>query len=161
MRRRAWVLAAGLLAALSGPAWALEKQAASQVDSKETAAAEQVSLKPVFMFGMRGRPDPFVAYPSMTATARVAALNITQLTFKGLLGMRGQQLALFQFGRLTFVLKAGNLLGVDGQQVPGIAGHVDGDQADGIRVTLVQGERKLTFSAKRSSKRLDDQANQE
>ena len=161
MRRGAWVLALAALALASVQAPALEKQPASQVNSKVTAPAEQVSLKPVFLFGMRGRPDPFVAYPTMTSTAKVAALNISELIFKGLLEMRGQELALFQFGRLTFVLKAGALVGVDGDIVPGISGAVDPDRSNGIRVTLVQGERKLTFSAKRSSKRLDDQANQE
>lgn len=160
MRRAAWILAATVLA-FAAQAPALEKQAATQIETKETAEADQVSLKPVFLFGMRGRPDPFVAYPTMTATAGVAELNISQLVFKGLLEMRGQELALFQFGRKTFVLKAGRLLGVDGQPVPGIQGGVDADRHDGIRVTLVQGERKLTYASKRSSKRLDDQANQE
>jgi hypothetical protein len=155
------ILAAAWMALGPARAQALEKQAPAQVDIKETAEADQVSLKPVFLFSMRGRVDPFVAYPVMTATAKVDALNISQLTFKGLLGMRGQELALFQFNRLTFVLKAGKLIGVDGQPVEGIAGGVDNDHNNGIRVTLVQGERKLTFSAKRSSKRLDDQANQE
>jgi hypothetical protein len=161
MKRPALLLAAAL--ALLGPATAqaLEKQAAAQVETRETAQAEQVSLKPVFLFNMRGRPDPFVAYPAMTATAKVPALNIAQLVFKGLMEMRGQQLALFQFGRLTFVLKAGSLLGVDGAPVSGIGGSVDDDHGGGTRVTLVQGERKLTYAARRSSKRLDDQANQE
>jgi hypothetical protein len=159
--RRALALLAACLGLWPAAAIALEKQAAAQVGSRETAPAEQVSLKPVFLFGMRGRRDPFVAYPAMTATAKVAALDISQLVFKGMLGMRGQSLSLFQFGRLTFVLKAGHLLGVDGQPVPGISGSVDGDGRSGIRVTLVQGERKLTYAAKRSSKRLDDQVNQE
>jgi hypothetical protein len=161
MRSLALILAAAALALASVKAPALEKQPADQLDSKETSAPEQVSLKPVFLFGMRGRSDPFVAYPTMTSTAKVVALNISELVFKGLLEMRGQELALFQFARKTFVLKAGTLLGVDGEPVPGISGSVDPDRTEGIRVTLVQGERKLTFSAKRSSKRLDDQANQE
>jgi|GEM_PF-2079720 hypothetical protein len=161
MRRPGLFLAAALLLLAPSAARAVEKQAATEVETRETAEAGQVSLKPVFLFNMRGRPDPFVAYPAMTATAKVPALNIAQLVFKGLMEMRGQQLALFQFGRLTYVLKAGSLLGVDGAAVPGIGGSVDAGRGDGTRVTLVQGERKLTYSARRSSKRLDDQANQE
>jgi len=155
------LLAAACLALLPAAAPALEKQPASEVGSRETAPADQVSLKPVFLFGMRGRRDPFVAYAAMTTNAKVSALNISELVFKGLMEMRGQTSALFQYGRLTFVLKAGSLLGVDGLPVPGIEGSVADDRHSGIRVTLVQGERKITYAAKRSSKRLDDQANQE
>jgi hypothetical protein len=154
------ILALGLAAGLAPRALAaLEKASPQAVHERRTADADEVSLKPVFLFDMRGRKDPFVPYGLMTATAKTEGLDIREMTFGGLLQVRDQRVALFQALGKHYTLKGGLLYGPDGSQVPGIHGRVVKQGVDDGQVLLQQGEQRLIFSDRRISKRLEDQDN--
>lgn len=145
------ILAACLLA-LAEPASALEKASAQTVRERSTSSLEQVSSKPLFVFSMRGRPDPFMAYGLMTGTARVDAFSISLLRFNGLVEVQGRSVALFQdTAGKAYVLKGDRLHAPDGRLQEGVRGRIGAD----MQVTLEQGERRINFTAKRASKRLD------
>lgn len=157
---KCWLLLLWMLAPAAG-LLALEKPSAKAVDGRLTADADQVSLKPVFLFSMRGRRDPFVPYPLLTATAQNTALDLSQLTYKGLVEVHGEALAFFQStDRKPYILRGSHLEAADGSTVEGIHGRVRHGAESGD-VILEQGERKLVFTFKRVSKRLDDQGEQE
>jgi hypothetical protein len=152
-------LTVALLLALPGAVAALEKASPQAVHERSTSDPEQVSLKPVFLFDMRGRKDPFVPYALLTATARTGALDIREMRFGGLLEVRGQQMALFAALDKHYVLKGGRLYGPDGTQVEGVRGRVTMHGVNEGQAQLEQGETRLTFSDRRVSKRLEDQDN--
>ena len=152
----ALALAAGLA---PGALAALEKASPQAVHERRTADAEQVSLKPVFLFDMRGRKDPFVPYGLMTATAKVDGLDIREMGFGGLLQVREQRVALFTALGKHYTLKGGKLYGPDGAVIAGIHGRVVKQTVDDGQVLLEQGEQRLLFSDRRVSKRLEDQHN--
>jgi hypothetical protein len=148
-----------ILALAPGALPALEKASPEAVHERRTADADQVSLKPVFLFDMRGRKDPFVPYALMTATAKVAGLDIREMQFGGLLQVRDQRVALFQALGVHYTLKGGKLYGPDGALIPGVHGRVVKQGVDEGQVLLEQGEQHLLFSDRRVSKRLEDQNN--
>jgi len=140
------------LAILAGPLQALEKASAKTVRERPTSTLEQVSAKPLFIFSMRGRPDPFMAYALLTNTAQTLAFSIAQLRFNGLVGVQDRSVALFQDNNgKAFVLKNDRLYSPDGKVVEGVRGRVGADMV----VVLEQGEKKITYTARRLSKRLD------
>ncbi len=148
-----------MLALAPGALAALEKAPPQAVHERRTADAEQVSLKPVFLFDMRGRKDPFVPYAVMTATAKTGGLDIREMKFGGLLQVRDQRVALFLALGMHYTLKGGKLYGPDGALVPGVHGRVVKQGVDDGQVLLEQGEQRLLFSDRRVSKRLEDQHN--
>jgi hypothetical protein len=139
------------LSAASLPA--LEKVPAAVTRDRATSSLDQTSTKPLVAFSLRGRRDPFMAYALMTATANTDYLSIASLVFSGLVQVQEQAVGLFRdpAGR-TYSLKGGKLYGPQDKAVAGIQGRIDKDQ----RVALVQGERKINFTAKSTSKRLDE-----
>ena len=155
MRRVGLALALALiLAPLALPA--MEMASARAVHERRTADADQVSLKPVFLFDMRGRKDPFVPYALLTATAQTGDLDVREMKFGGLLEVNGQKLALFEALGKHYTLKGGKLFGPDGAPVEGVRGRVLKDSSGDGRALLVQGEQRMIFSDRRPSKRLDD-----
>ena len=160
MRRMGAILALALAASVAPRTLAaLEKASPEAVHERRTADVDQVSLKPVFLFDMRGRKDPFVPYGLLTATAKVDGLDIREMTFGGLLQVRDQRVALFMALGKHYTLKGGALFGPDGAQIQGIRGRVVKQGDDDGQVLLEQGEQRLIFSDRRVSKRLEDQDN--
>jgi hypothetical protein len=151
--RAACIFALSALLALgAGSLEAMEKASAKTLRERPTSTLEQVSAKPLFLFSMRGRLDPFMAYALLTNTAQTDVFNISQLRFNGLVEVQGTPVALFQDNAgKAFVLKGEQLMAPDGRPVEGIRGRVGADS----EVALEQGERKIKFTAKRRSKRLD------
>lgn len=152
MTRACKLCLALLLAGLAGPAAALERASAKTVNERPTSTLEQVSAKPLFVFSMRGRPDPFMAYALISNTAQMDFFNISMLRFNGVVEVQGRPVALFQDNSgKAFVLKGDRLYKPDNLAVDGVRGHIGAD----MEVALEQGERKIKFTAKRASKRLD------
>jgi hypothetical protein len=155
MTRPAAVLAALLLALLAaGSAPALEKVSAQTQRERTTSDVEAVSLKPLILFSMRGRGDPFMAYPVLTVIAPVKFLDINDLVFSGTIDVDGKIVALFKgTAGKTYFLRGTSLIDPQDKVVDGIRGRIIEGQ-DSNDVILVQGERKLSYTAKRLSKRL-------
>lgn len=147
-------LAVALLALLfAAPAGAVERASAEASRERQTSSLEQVSVKPLMQFSMRGRQDPFMAYALLTTTANTTYFSAANLLFTGLVQVQGAPVALFKdnAGR-AYTLKAAKLHGPDNQPLSGVRGRIssDGD------VLLLQGEKRYLYSAKRMSKRLED-----
>jgi hypothetical protein len=152
MRRLALIAALALPVALP----ALEKASAEIERNRPTSSDEAVSLKPLFLFSMRGRPDPFMAYPLMSAHGNMQlSLRIEDLIFAGTIQMRGKTVALFSGGgKKTYFLRGNVLVDPEDKVVEGIRGSVL-ESSTGPKVVLIQGERKLTFTSARVSRRLE------
>lgn len=157
MKRRTllFILALGLLPSLG---MALERASADAVRDSRTSALEEASLKPVMLFSMRGRHDPFMGYALLTTTAATDKLSIADLTYSGLLEVDGSAAALFRdASQRTYSLRGTSLIGPDNNAIEGIRGRIT-EGKDRV-VTLEQGERRIIFSAKSTSKRFGNERN--
>ena len=147
-------IAAGLiLLLLAAAAPALEKASAQASRQRRTSTLEQVTTKPLILFNMRQRQDPFMAYSLVTTTASTEFFTIASLAFSGLIEMEGAQVALFRDNQdRTYTLKGSILYGPENKPLTGIRGRVTEDK----KVLLEQGERRLLYSSSSTSKRLDN-----
>jgi hypothetical protein len=147
---RALLLVIGLLAA--SQVQALERPSAQSSRARGTATLDQVSIKPLVLFNMRGRKDPFMAYVLLTTTASTEYFTIAGLAYSGLLDVEGVTVALFRDNSgNTYSLKGSFLYGPDNVPLSGVRGRI----LAGKKVLLEQGERRLIYSSISSSKRLD------
>jgi len=148
--------AVGLLVALcSAPARALEKASAQMVRDELTSTVDAPSLKPMFLFDMRGRKDPFLAYPLLTnSVGTPKTFDIKGLVFSGTIEVGGQTAALFSddTGK-AYSLRGNSLYDPQDRSVPGVHGGIV-ETAENNEVVLTQGDSKLTFSYQPPSKRL-------
>jgi|SRR5665213_364907 len=151
-RRR---LAFILLLTASAPAMALEMASAQMERERSTSALGSVSLKPLFLFDMRGRRDPFMAYALLTNSVPAGkAFDINELVFSGIVAVDGKTAALFSGdGGKTYFLRGASLFDPGDKVIPGVRGNFAESGAND-EVILAQGDRKLSFSYKRLSKRL-------
>jgi hypothetical protein len=108
-------------------------------------------LKPLHLFSMRGRRDPF-RDTALWSPAGAADFNISGLMLKGFIEVDGQSIALFVsiYDRAAYTLRGGQLFGANQKAVPGVVGRII---SKGKEARLRQGELSLTFSALRESKR--------
>jgi hypothetical protein len=150
---RAFFFGALLAAAVSLNA--LEKASAQMERERATSTADAVSLKPLFLFDMRGRNDPFMAYPLLTnAVAAGVSFDINDLVFAGMIEVDGKSVALFtEQGGKTYLLRGNSLYDPQDKVVDGIRGNIVESDTNND-VVLVQGEHKLHYTYKRLSKRL-------
>jgi hypothetical protein len=141
------------LLALSGAAGAEERMSAQASREKQTSTLEQVSTKPLLLFSMRGRLDPFMAYALLTTTASVEHFSIANLTYSGIVQVQDESVALFRDtqGR-TYTLKGAYLHGPENQRMAGIRGRL----TPAKEVSLEQGEKRIVYSTSSTSKRLQD-----
>jgi hypothetical protein len=148
--------AAGLLVSLcSAPMWALEKASAQMVRDELTSTVDAPSLKPLFLFDMRGRKDPFLAYPLLTnSVGTPKSFDINGLVFSGTIEVGGQTAALFSddTGK-AYSLRGNGLYDPQDRSVPGVHGGIV-ESGENNEVILTQGDSKLTFSYQPPSKRL-------
>ncbi|MGH7441618.1 MAG: hypothetical protein ACREKE_02975 [bacterium] len=143
-----------VLSALSLPLKALETASPDMIRSRHTGTLDEASLKPLFLFSMRGRRDPFMP-GSLLFLAQPVAMDISGLGFSGILVVRGHAVALFTDGSgKPYVLRSGTLYDPQDRAVAGIRGAVT-EHSKGFEAVLSQGERTLSFSYHRQSKRLD------
>lgn len=147
-----------LLALLAVAGWlrAIEKASAEMERERSTSAIEAVSLKPLILFSMRGRGDPFMAYSVLTNLPPSKSFDIGDLVFTGIVDVDGKVAALFKgSGSKTYFLRGNTLYDPQDKAVQGIRGSVVvTDAADDV--VLVQGERKLAYTSGRPSKRLEE-----
>lgn len=142
-----------VMLAAAAPLAAIERTSAEASRLRQTSTLDQVSVKPLLLFGMRERQDPFMAYALVTVTASTEHFNIANITFSGLVQVQDMPVALFKDnGGQTYTLKGTQLHGPDNQRMAGVRGRVTAEKD----VLLEQGERKIVFSTKTTSKRLED-----
>jgi hypothetical protein len=155
MRSRLLFAALLLGPALSGPVQALETASAEMVRDALTSSVDSPSLKPLFLFDMRGRRDPFLAYPLLTnGVGTPKTFDINGLVFSGTIEVAGQTAALFSddTGK-AYSLRGDSLYDPQDKAVPGVHGGItETDQNN--EVVLTQGDSRLTFSYQPPSKRL-------
>ena len=146
-------LALGL--ALARPLTALEKASPQMERDRPTSDANAVSLKPLIVFSLRGRNDPFMPYAVVTNIVKTRVFDISELVFSGTIEVDGKKAALFLgAGSKTYFLRGSSLYDPQNQPVQGIRGSII-ESGDGNDVYLVQGERKLSYTSRRRSMRLD------
>jgi hypothetical protein len=149
MRRLQTAALLGALLLAGGILPALERSSPDM--DQERQADQRVSvLKPLHLFSMRGRHDPFVNVTGWQS-AGSAAFNITSLLFKGLMEVDGQGSALFtnSTDKAIFILRGNQLFGTNDRLIPGVTGRILNQK----EVRLRQGELTLTYSALRTAKR--------
>lgn len=152
MSLRSILLVAALSLGALRPLLAVETSSAEASRDRQTSSLEQVTTKPLMLFVMRQRPDPFMAYALMTVTASADYFNIANLSFSGLIEMEGVTVALFKDNHdQTYTCKGAGLYGPSGQRMPDVKARIGADKA----VLLEQGEKKIVYSATITSKRLD------
>lgn len=152
---RALLIGFGILlgSLLAEPLGAVERESAQASRERPTSTLEQVSVKPLLLFSMRSRQDPFMAYPLLTTTANTVHFSAANLAFSGLIQVEDAPVALFKDGRgETYTLRGATLYGPDNQRVVGVRGLVSAEK----EVSLEQGEKRYVYSAQRTSKRLED-----
>jgi hypothetical protein len=139
----------GLILTLSAAGRALE-HTSSDVPLSGTADARPATLRPQYVFNMRGRRDPFIS-SVLWETAGREAFNISDLQLKGFIRIGAQTTALFVAtgDRAAYTLRGNHLYGSGDKPVAGVLGRFVGEN----EVRLQQGEQTLTFSALRASKR--------
>lgn len=141
------------LLGLGAAAQAAERSSAQANRERPTSNLDQVSTKPLMYFSMRERQDPFMAYSLLTTTAATDFLSIANLAYSGLIQVQGAPVALFKDNQgQTYTLKGSGLFGPDNKRLAGIRGRV----SNSGQVSLEQGEKKLVYSTKITSKRLED-----
>jgi hypothetical protein len=146
------LLALGLVT-LAVAAGAEERISAQASRDKQTSTLEQVSTKPLMLFSMRGRLDPFMAYALLTTTASVEHFSIANLTFSGIVQVQDESVALFRDNQgRTFTLKGAYLYGPENQRLAGVRGRLTPERD----VSLEQGEKRIVYSSRSTSKRLQD-----
>jgi hypothetical protein len=148
-------LGLALGAASAASLLALERITPEMLRASKTSGTGAASLKPLFLFDMRGRGDPFMPYPVLgSAATPVKAFDINALVFTGTLEVDGQLAALFTDDRNRTYFLRGNLLYDPADKVvPGVHGSMSQTETDN-EVTLTQGGSKLAFTSQRVSKRL-------
>lgn len=134
----------------AGALAALEKASAKVAGQRTTSNLSEISTRPLVIYAIRGRRDPFV--PDLEATTDSAKANqnlsISELKLVGFMESRGNKVALFRhqhFGT-TYSLKSGQLFSPEELPLPGVSGQLE-SKGD---VTLVQGERRVVFSSFKS-----------
>jgi hypothetical protein len=141
-----------LALSLAVPAAAVERASAKASRERPSATLDQVSIKPLLIFSMRDRPDPFMSYALLTVTASTQFFNIANLFYSGMLQVDGAKVALFKDTQgQSYSLKGAGLYGPDGQSLAGVRGRI----SPAGQVQLEQGEKKINYTAKSTSKRLD------
>lgn len=140
----------GLLGLL-GSAWALENPGPDLEAERATSSAKEISLKPLFLFSMRDRRDPFT-YDISDADALGANrdFSISALKLAGFIGEGNGRVALFQniWNSTTYKFRAGHLYTDAG----GLVADVSGDIVSGDRVHLLQGESSIIFNMNENSR---------
>lgn len=141
-------------AALAAPLGALETSSPDLARGNRLGAPGEPTLKPLFLFSMRGRRDPFVPYARLGVPATDGG-DIDGLQFAGTLGVGGSRVALFMdsVGK-TYTLRGGRLYDPEDRPVAGVRGALAPKGAP-YKATLSEGEHTLSFSDNRPSKRLD------
>ena len=145
MRAPGLILAA-VLAALAGGAAAAESAGPTKTHERDTAQAEEITLKPVRLYSARGRRDPFVlGRYGLTGTARpeTTEFSISNLELSGFIGVGGNRVALLKLrdSALTYTLRGGRLFSPVDVVVEGVQGRITPDGS----VELRQGERRLVY----------------
>lgn len=142
-----------MLMVLGAAVGAEERLSAQASRDKQTSTLEQVSTKPLLLFGMRGRLDPFMAYAMLTTTASVEHFSIANLTYSGIVQVQDESVALFRDNQgRTFTLKGAFLHGPENQRMAGVRGRLSPEKD----VSLEQGEKRIVYSSSSTSKRLQD-----
>ncbi len=150
MRRAAWlILILTLVLGGKGKLEAVETSSTDGFQGKQTDTRAS-SLKPSYLFNMRGRRDPFTNV-SGWLSAGATVFNISGLEFKGMVGVDGQTSALFvaRADRAMYTLRGSHLYGANDKPVAGVSGRFLNEK----EVRLRQGELTLNFSAVRAPKR--------
>jgi hypothetical protein len=148
MRRIAMAAAVALLM-VNAALPALERSSSDSVQARQVEQRVSV-LKPLYLFNMRGRKDPFANVNSWQP-AGSNIFSISGLDFKGLMEVDGQSSALFVSvnDKAVFTLRGSRLFGSNDKAVAGVSGRIMNEK----EVRLRQGEITLNFSALRAPKR--------
>ena len=135
-----------LILALAFPALALEKASPEDRRRRQTSTLEEYSTRPLYLFSLRGRQDPFVPF-SYQQGAKKGPVKpaITELALTGFIGSGAEVVALFvhRLSRTNYTLRGSRLFTPENKVVEDIRGKVLSNRD----VSLQQGDKSLVFSA--------------
>jgi hypothetical protein len=136
----------GAWLALSAAAPAMEKASPEDRRRRQTSTLEEYSARPLYLFSLRGRPDPFVIFPYRQAAIKAPAKpSITELALTGYIGSGSEAVALFvhRLSRTNYTLRGSRLFTPDNKVVEDVRGKVLPNR----EVSLQQGDKSLVFSS--------------
>ena len=153
MRRQAFGLALGLGALAAGALLASEKAGPEITQGRPTSALLEISKKPLYVYSVRGRRDPFLFQDEVdpkVVKAQSGDFSVTELRLVGFIESGNDRIALFKQGNQgnTFTLRLGRLYSPEGVQIPNVKGSIQGN----AEVYLTQGERKVVFNSFKTNK---------
>ncbi len=126
--------------------FAAEKPAPDVSRARATSRPSEISTRPLFVYTVRGRFDPFLPGDLQKRQIETASrhVDISDLILAGFTEIDGITTALFKHRNTlkTFSLKAGRLFSPESTRITDIQGRIGIDH----RVTLRQGDRQLAFS---------------
>jgi hypothetical protein len=145
-------LQACLIAALALAAGlpALEKAGPDFQRERQTSTVTEISAKPLFIYSVRGRRDPFtydISANTSTAAAS-ASFAIAALELTGFIGQGPTKTALFYniFRFTTYQFRSGLLYSPEGAPIADVSGVYQGND----KVVLTQGESSIMFTMVRN-----------
>jgi Tfp pilus assembly protein PilP len=154
MKRLGLSLAIVLLAlGAPGLLTASEKAGPEITQGRPTSALLEISKKPLYVYSVRGRRDPFVFQGEVdprAIKAQSGEFSVAELRLVGFIESGNEKMALFKQGNQgnTFTLRSGRLYSPESVQIVNVKGNI---QANG-EVHLTQGERKVVFNSFKTHK---------
>jgi hypothetical protein len=122
---------------------ALEKLGPDVTREKTTSSLDEMSLKPLYVYSERGRPDPFVAGSLLTMTAETRVFSISELVLVGFMAANNHKITLFRHKNgKTYTLRGDKLYGPENTLVNGVLGKILKER----QVMLRQGEEKQIYN---------------
>ena len=148
-------LAACLLCLAALPALSdtgMEKAGPDVSGGKPTSSLADISQKPLYVYTIRGRRDPFVFYEDIDpgrVKEQSSEFTVTELRLVGFIDSGGSKVALFKQGNsgTTYTMRSGRLYSPGDVEMTNVKGEV---MKNG-QVLLTQGERKVMFNSFRTN----------
>ena len=123
---------------------ALEKASPEAMRRRATSTLDENSARPLYLFAMRGRPDPFIPFFFTSIRREKIGMAISELSFTGFVGAGPDAVALFSHraSGTTYTLKGSQLYSTENVPLEDVRGRV----LPSREVRLQQGNRAIIFS---------------
>ena len=133
--------------------FASEKAGPEITQGRPTSALIEISKKPLYVYSVRGRRDPFIFQDEVDprgGKTQSGEISVTELRLVGFIESGDEKVALFKQGNQgnTFTLRAGRLYSPESVQIVNVKGSIQGNG----EVLLTQGERKVVFNSFKTNK---------
>ena len=147
------IIMAALLAPSASFLLAAEKAGPEITQGRPTSALLEISRKPLYVYSVRGRRDPFIFQEDVdprSIKAQSGEFSVTELRLVGFIEIGNERVALFKQGNQgnSFTLRSGRLYSPESVQIANVKGSIQGNG----EVHLTQGERNVVFNSLKTNK---------